>query len=50
MKALLLRLILLVAFPFAIVAVICMDWRMEPWQSVREFARDWAGVFKDGVL
>jgi hypothetical protein len=50
MKAVLLRLILIVALPFGVVAVICMDWRNEPWRSVGEFVQDWADAFKDGVL
>jgi hypothetical protein len=50
MKATILRLILLVAFPFAVLAVICMDWRTTPWRSVCELTREWAGFFMNGNI
>lgn len=50
MKALVLRLLLVLVFPFLAIVVVCMDWRDGPVRSLGEFARDWADVFRKGAL
>lgn len=43
-------LLMLLAFPFGVVAVAVMDWRGDPWSSVCEFAGNWLSVFRRGFL
>lgn len=50
MKALVLRLLLLLVFPFLAVVIACMDWRSSPVRSLAEFSREWADVFRKGTL
>lgn len=50
MKALILRLLLVLVFPFLAIVVISMDWRAAPARSLGEFAREWADVFRKGAL
>lgn len=50
MKALVLRLLLLLVFPLLAIVVACMDWRSSPARSLVEFAREWVDVFRKGTL
>lgn len=50
MKALILRLLLVLVFPLLAIVVVCMDWRAAPVRSLAGFAREWVDVFRKGAL